>query len=98
MADYFDPIDYLAYLRRNAKFAVIAIATAVILTGAISFLPPQQSPPTATLVLQPPAGTHPRGPAAAAGRHCGLGGRGAGPEHAPRAARRDARRGLWRVG
>jgi uncharacterized protein involved in exopolysaccharide biosynthesis len=48
MADYFDPIDYLAFLRRNAKFAVIAIGTAVLLTGAISFLLPKQYTATAT--------------------------------------------------
>jgi len=61
MADYFDPIDYLAFLRRNAKFAAIAIGTAVLLTGAISFLLPKQYTATATLVIEPPAGTDPRG-------------------------------------
>ena len=61
MADYFDPIDYLAFLHRNAKFAAIAIGTAVLLTGAISFLLPKQYTATATLVIEPPAGTDPRG-------------------------------------
>jgi len=61
MADYFDPIDYLAFLRRNAKFAAIAIGTAVLLTGAISFLLPKQYTATATLVIEPPAGTDARG-------------------------------------
>jgi uncharacterized protein involved in exopolysaccharide biosynthesis len=61
MADYFDPIDYLAYLRRNATFAAIAIGTAVLLTGAISFLLPKQYTATATLVIEPPAGTDARG-------------------------------------
>ena len=61
MADYFDPIDYLAYLRRNAKFAAIAIGTAVLLTAAVSFLLPKQYTATATLVIEPPAGTDPRG-------------------------------------
>jgi len=61
MADYFDPIDYLAYLRRNAKFAAIAIGTAILLTGVISFLLPKQYTATATLVIEPPAGTDARG-------------------------------------
>jgi capsular polysaccharide biosynthesis protein len=61
MADYFDPIEYLAFLRRNAKFAAIAIGTAVLLTGAVSFLLPKQYTATATLVIEPPAGTDPRG-------------------------------------
>ena len=61
MADYFDPIDYLAYLRRNAKFAAIAIGTAILLTGVISFVLPKQYTATATLVIEPPAGTDARG-------------------------------------
>ena len=61
MADYFDPIEYLAFLRRNAKFAAIAIGTAVLLTAAVSFLLPKQYTATATLVIEPPAGTDARG-------------------------------------
>src|SRR5436190_13458982 len=61
MADYFDPIEYLAFLRRNAKLAAIAIGTAVLLTAAVSFLLPKQYTATATLVIEPPAGTDARG-------------------------------------
>jgi uncharacterized protein involved in exopolysaccharide biosynthesis len=61
MADIFDPIEYLAYLRRNWKFAAIAIATAVGLTAAASLLLPNQYTATATLVIEPPSGMDPRG-------------------------------------
>jgi len=61
MADYFDPIDYLAYLRRNAKFAAIAMGAAIVLTGVVSWLLPKQYTATATLVIEPPAGTDARG-------------------------------------
>jgi len=61
MADFFDPIEYLAYLRRNWKFAAIAIGTAVGLTAAASFLLPNQYTATATLVIEPPSGMDPRG-------------------------------------
>jgi uncharacterized protein involved in exopolysaccharide biosynthesis len=61
MADFFDPIEYLAYLRRNWKFAAIAIGTAVGLTAAVCFLLPNQYTATATLVIEPPGGMDPRG-------------------------------------
>jgi len=61
MADFFDPIEYLEYLRRNWKFAVIAIGTAVGLTAGASFLLPKQYTATATLVIEPPSGADPRG-------------------------------------
>jgi capsular polysaccharide biosynthesis protein len=61
MADFFDPIEYLAYLRRNWKFAAIAIGTAVGLTAGASFLLPNQYTATATLVIEPPSGADPRG-------------------------------------
>ena len=60
MADFFDPIEYLAYLRRNAKFAVIAICAAVGLTAAASLLLPKQYTAVATLVIEPPSGMDPR--------------------------------------
>jgi uncharacterized protein involved in exopolysaccharide biosynthesis len=60
MADFFDPIEYLAYLRRNWKFAAIAIGTAVGLTAAASFVLPNQYTATATLVIEPPSGSDPR--------------------------------------
>jgi uncharacterized protein involved in exopolysaccharide biosynthesis len=61
MADFFDPIEYLAYLRRNWKFAAIAIGAAVGLTAAACFLLPNQYTATATLVIEPPGGMDPRG-------------------------------------
>lgn len=61
MADYFDPIEYLGYLRRNAKFAAIAVGAAIVLTGAVSLLLPKQYTATATLVIEPPGGTDARG-------------------------------------
>jgi uncharacterized protein involved in exopolysaccharide biosynthesis len=61
VADYFDPIEYLAFLRQNAKFATLAIGTAVVLTAAVSFLLPNQYTATATLVIEPPSGMDPRG-------------------------------------
>jgi uncharacterized protein involved in exopolysaccharide biosynthesis len=61
MADFFDPIEYLAYLRRNWKFAAIAIGTAAGLTAAASVLLPNQYTATATLVIEPPSGMDPRG-------------------------------------
>jgi uncharacterized protein involved in exopolysaccharide biosynthesis len=64
MADYFDPIDYLAYIRRNAKFAAIAILTAAGLTAAVSLILPRQYTATATLVIEPPAGPDARGASA----------------------------------
>jgi len=61
MAEFFDPIEYLAFLRRNLKFAAIAIGSAVVLTAAASWLLPNQYTATATLVIEPPSGTDPRG-------------------------------------
>jgi uncharacterized protein involved in exopolysaccharide biosynthesis len=61
MADLFDPIEYLGYLRRNWQFAAIAIGTAVGLTAAASWLLPNRYTATATLVIEPPSGMDPRG-------------------------------------
>jgi uncharacterized protein involved in exopolysaccharide biosynthesis len=61
MADFFDPIAYLAYLRRNWKFAAIAIGAAVLLTAVASLILPKQYTATATLVIEPPSGMDPRG-------------------------------------
>jgi uncharacterized protein involved in exopolysaccharide biosynthesis len=61
MADFFDPIEYLAYLRRNWKFAAIAIGAAVGLTAMASLILPNQYTATATLVIEPPSGMDPRG-------------------------------------
>lgn len=61
MPDFFDPIDYLTYLRRNWKFAAIAIGTAVGLTAIACFALPKQYTATATLLIEPPSGMDPRG-------------------------------------
>ena len=61
MADFFDPIEYLVYLRRNWKWAALAVGTAVGLTAAASWLLPNQYTATATLVIEPPSGMDPRG-------------------------------------
>jgi len=61
MADFFDPIEYLEFLRRNWKFAAIAMGTAVALTAAARILLPKQYTATATLVIEPPGGMDPRG-------------------------------------
>ncbi len=61
MSDFFDPIDYLAYLRRNWKFAAIAMGIAVGLTAAACLVLPKQYTATATMVIEPPSGMDPRG-------------------------------------
>jgi polysaccharide biosynthesis transport protein len=60
MADSFDPLEYLTHLRRNGKFAAIAIGSAMILTAAVSMLLPKQYTATATLVIEPPFANDPR--------------------------------------
>ncbi|MEO8099398.1 MAG: hypothetical protein ABI811_16965 [Acidobacteriota bacterium] len=60
MADSFDPIEYLAYLRRQGKFAALAIGSAVALTALVSFALPNRYTATATLVIEPPAANDPR--------------------------------------
>jgi uncharacterized protein involved in exopolysaccharide biosynthesis len=60
MADSFDPLEYLTYLRRNGRFATVAILSAVVLTAALSFLLPKQYTATATLVIEPPVANDPR--------------------------------------
>lgn len=61
MAEFFDPVEYLAYLRRSWKFAAVAIGAAVCLTAAASLILPKQYTATATLVIEPPSGMDPRG-------------------------------------
>ncbi len=60
MADAFDPIEYLTYLRRNGKFAALAIVSAAVLTLGISLVLPKQYTATATLVIEPPVANDPR--------------------------------------
>jgi len=60
MADSFDPLEYLTHLRRNGRFAAIAILSAVVLTAAVSLLLPRQYTATATLVIEPPVANDPR--------------------------------------
>ncbi len=61
MPDFFDPLDYLAYLRRNWKFAAIAMGIAVGVTAAACLVLPKQYTATATMVIEPPSGMDPRG-------------------------------------
>lgn len=60
MADSFDPLEYLTHLRRNGRFAVLAIGSAVVLTAVVCVLLPKQYTATATLVIEPPVANDPR--------------------------------------
>ena len=60
MADSFDPLEYLAHLRRNRKFAAVAIVSAVALTATVSLMLTKQYTATATLVIEPPVANDPR--------------------------------------
>src|SRR5262245_15819115 len=60
MADSFDPIAFLEYLKRHAHFAAVAIAGAVVMTAAISYMLPKRYTATATLVIEPPNAGDPR--------------------------------------
>ncbi|MEP6962540.1 MAG: hypothetical protein ABI995_10695 [Acidobacteriota bacterium] len=60
MADSFDPIEYLAYLRRQGRFAALAIGSAVVLTAVISYSLPNRYTAVATLVIEPPVANDPR--------------------------------------
>lgn len=60
MADSFDPLEYLTHLRRNGRFAALAIGTAVVLTVVVCLLLPKQYTATATLVIEPPVANDPR--------------------------------------
>jgi succinoglycan biosynthesis transport protein ExoP len=60
MADSFDPLEYLTHLRRNGKFAVVAVTCAAALTLTVSLLLPKQYTATATLVIEPPVANDPR--------------------------------------
>jgi uncharacterized protein involved in exopolysaccharide biosynthesis len=60
MADSFDPVEYLAYLRRNGRFAAIAVVCAAVLTLTLSLVLAKQYTATATLVIEPPVANDPR--------------------------------------
>lgn len=60
MNDTFDPVDFLAFLRRNARFLAISIGTATAVTAIACFATPARYTATATLVIEPPIATDPR--------------------------------------
>jgi uncharacterized protein involved in exopolysaccharide biosynthesis len=60
MDDAFDPLEFLTFLRRHARFAVIAVTSAVVLTLAACWLLPARYTATATLVIEPPVANDPR--------------------------------------
>ena len=60
MNDTFDPVDFLAFLRRNARFLLLAIASAAAITAVASYVVPARYTATATLVIEPPIATDPR--------------------------------------
>ncbi len=60
MNDAFDSLEFLTFLRSYARFAVIAIASAVVLTLAACWIVPPRYTATATLVIEPPVANDPR--------------------------------------
>jgi uncharacterized protein involved in exopolysaccharide biosynthesis len=56
MADSFDPIDYLEYLRERWRFAAITMLAAVSVAVVACLLLPKQYTAVATLVIEPPGG------------------------------------------
>jgi polysaccharide biosynthesis transport protein len=54
MADSFDPIEYLEYLRKRWKFSAAAVILAVVVAVASCLLLPKQYTAVATLVIEPP--------------------------------------------
>ncbi len=54
MADSFDPIEYLEYLRRRWKFTAAAVILAIVVAVASCLLLPKQYTALATLVIEPP--------------------------------------------
>jgi capsular polysaccharide biosynthesis protein len=60
MAEEFSVFEYAQYLRERWKFAVIALAVAGVLSGAISLLLPKRYTAMAVLMIEAPAGSDPR--------------------------------------
>ena len=60
MHDSFDPADFLAYLRRHARFVAAAIASAAAVTSVACLIVPARYSATATLVIEPPVAQDPR--------------------------------------
>jgi len=55
MVDEFNPFEYLAFLKRNVRFAAIAVVSAGLWTAGISSLLAREYTANATLVIEPPA-------------------------------------------
>jgi uncharacterized protein involved in exopolysaccharide biosynthesis len=60
MAKRFEALEFLSHLRARWKFMAGTAAAAVILTLIASWLLPERYTSTATLVIEPPAGSDPR--------------------------------------
>jgi uncharacterized protein involved in exopolysaccharide biosynthesis len=60
MGDAFDPLEFLTFLQKHARFAASAVITAVVLTLAACWLLPPRYTATATLVIEPPVANDPR--------------------------------------
>ena len=56
MADSFDPIEYLEYLRTRWRFATVAVVLAAAVAVVACLVLPKQYTATATLVIEPPGG------------------------------------------
>lgn len=59
-APRFDAVDYLLYIRRRWKVIVVACVVAGALAGGVSLLTPKRYTSTASILIEPPAGTDPR--------------------------------------
>ncbi len=60
MGDAFDPLEFLAFLRKHARFSAIAVGSAVVITLAACWILPARYTATATLVIEPPIANDPR--------------------------------------
>ncbi len=60
MTERFDPFEYLLYLRKRWRFAMLTIAGAMLLTAIACLLMTPLYTATARLIIDPPAGPDPR--------------------------------------
>ncbi len=60
MNDDFDPVDFALYLRRRWRVAALCCGVALVLAGITGAMLPKRYTATATLIIQPPAGSDPR--------------------------------------
>ena len=59
-SESFDAYQYLGHLRRRSRFILLVCAAAGLLALIVSFLIPKEYTATATVVIDPPAGSDPR--------------------------------------